>query len=76
MNATDTRSELGVRADDLAMLGAMPLILRGRLAWAHDWISNPALGAASRRCPASSFIVNGAAPPKTPRSQPRAPNCA
>jgi outer membrane autotransporter protein len=63
-NATDTRSELGMRADDLTMLGAMPLILRGRLAWAHDWISNPALGAAFQTLPGTSFIVNGAAPPK------------
>jgi outer membrane autotransporter protein len=64
MNATDTRSELGMRADDLAMLGAMPLILRARLAWAHDWVSNPALGAAFQTLPGASFIVNGAAPPK------------
>jgi outer membrane autotransporter protein len=63
-NATDTRSELGVRADDLTMIGAMPLILRGRLAWAHDWISNSALGAAFQTLPGTSFIVNGAAPPK------------
>ncbi len=63
-NATDTRSELGFRADDLTMLGAMPLILRGRLAWAHDWISNPVLGAAFQTLPGTSFIVNGAAPPK------------
>jgi hypothetical protein len=27
------------------MLGATPLLLRGRLAWAHVWISNPSLGA-------------------------------
>jgi outer membrane autotransporter protein len=62
--ATDTRSELGVRADDLAMLGAMPVILRGRLAWAHDWVSNPALGAVFQALPGTNFIVNGAAPPK------------
>jgi uncharacterized protein with beta-barrel porin domain len=64
MNATDTRSELGARLDDLTMLGAMPLILRGRLAWAHDWVGNPALGAAFQALPGSAFIVNGAAPPK------------
>ncbi len=62
--ATDTRSELGARADDLAMLGTMPVILRGRLAWAHDWVSNPALGAVFQALPGTSFIVNGAAPPK------------
>jgi autotransporter-associated beta strand protein len=64
MNATDTRSELGARFDDATMLGAMPLILRGRLAWAHDWVSNPALAAVFQQLPGGSFTVNGAAPPK------------
>jgi uncharacterized protein with beta-barrel porin domain len=64
MNAIDTRSELGARFDNLTMLGAMPLILRARLAWAHDWNSNPALNAVFQALPGSTFIVNGAAPPK------------
>lgn len=64
MTATDTRSELGVRGDDLAMLGRMPLILRGRLAWAHDWVSNPAFGAAFESLPGAGFVVIGAALPK------------
>jgi uncharacterized protein with beta-barrel porin domain len=64
MNATDTRGELGARFDDLTALNAMPLILRARLAWAHDWISYPALGAVFQALPGASFIVNGAAPPK------------
>ncbi len=64
MNATDTRSELGARFDNLTMLSGMPLALRGRLAWAHDWINNPALGAVFQALPGSSFTVNGAAPPK------------
>jgi outer membrane autotransporter protein len=64
MNATDTRSELGARFDDLAMLGAMPLVLRGRLAWAHDWVSNPSLGAVFQALPGAAFTVNGAVPPK------------
>jgi uncharacterized protein with beta-barrel porin domain len=64
MSASDTRGELGARFDDLTMLGAMPLVLRSRLAWAHDWVSNPALGAAFQTLPGASFIVNGAAPPK------------
>ena len=63
MNATDTRSELGARFDNLTMWNDMPLILRGRLAWAHDWVSNPALGAAFQALPGSSFTVSGAAPP-------------
>jgi uncharacterized protein with beta-barrel porin domain len=64
MNATDTRSELGTRFDDLITLGAMPLVLRGRLAWAHDWFSNPALGAVFQALPGTNFVVNGAAPAK------------
>lgn len=40
----------------------MPLILRGRLAWAHDWVDNPALDAAFQTLPGSSFTVYGAAP--------------
>lgn len=46
------------------MPGAMPLILRARLAWAHDWNSNPALNAVFQALPGSTFIVNGAAAPK------------
>jgi outer membrane autotransporter protein len=64
MSASDTRGELGARFDDLTMLGAMPLILRSRLAWAHDWVSNPVLGAVFEALPGASFTVNGAAPPK------------
>ena len=41
----------------------MPLVLRGRLAWAHDWVSNPSLGAVFQALPGSNFTVNGAAPP-------------
>jgi uncharacterized protein with beta-barrel porin domain len=64
MTATDTRSELGARFDDLTMLNAMPLELRARAAWAHDWVSNPALDAVFQSLPGASFIVNGATPPQ------------
>jgi uncharacterized protein with beta-barrel porin domain len=67
MNAIDTRSELGACFDNLTVLGITPLILRARLAWAHDWNSNSALDAAFQTLPGSTFIVNGAAPPKDPR---------
>jgi uncharacterized protein with beta-barrel porin domain len=60
MNATDTRSELGARFDGLTTLNGLPLILRGRLAWAHDWVSNPALSAVFQALPGASFVVNGA----------------
>jgi uncharacterized protein with beta-barrel porin domain len=64
MTANDTRSELGARFDDLTSLGAMPLILRGRVAWAHDWVSNPALSAAFQALPGAAFTVNGAPVPQ------------
>ena len=60
-NATDTRSELGTRFDNVQIVNNMPLVLRGRLAWAHDWVSNPALGAVFQALPGSNFTVNGAA---------------
>jgi outer membrane autotransporter protein len=63
MNATDARSELGARFDSLQTLGGMPLLLRARAAWAHDWIKDPALGAVFEALPGSNFVVNGAAPP-------------
>ncbi len=64
MTATDTRSEIGGRFDHLTLLGAMPLTLRARAAWAHDWVTNPALGAVFQSLPGASFTVDGAAPPK------------
>ncbi|HMG78951.1 MAG TPA: autotransporter domain-containing protein, partial [Xanthobacteraceae bacterium] len=60
MSATDTRSELGARFDGLTTLNGLPLILRGRLAWAHDWVSDPALSAVFQALPGASFVVNGA----------------
>jgi uncharacterized protein with beta-barrel porin domain len=60
MNATDVRTELGSRFDAPTLLAGMPLILRGRLAWAHDFVSNPALSAAFETLPGASFTVNGA----------------
>jgi uncharacterized protein with beta-barrel porin domain len=63
VNATDTRSELGSRFDNLTILDGMPLVLRGRLAWAHDWVSNPAVSAVFQTLPGSNFIVTGAAVP-------------
>ena len=43
-NATDTRSELGARFDKQILFNwNSVLALRGRVAWAHDWISDPSL---------------------------------
>ena len=51
------------RFDSLQILGNMPIVWHGRVAWAHDWVSNPALGATFKSLPGASFTVNGAAPP-------------
>jgi len=59
-----TRGELGARFDHLRMFGDMPLILPGRLAWAHYWASNPSLAAAFQALPGSTFTVFGAAIPQ------------
>src|SRR5262245_1265686 len=43
-DATDTRSELGARFDRvLAVYTNAVLALRARVAWAHDWVSDPTL---------------------------------
>ena len=60
MSGTDTRSELGGRFDDLIVLNNMPLMLRAKVAWAHDWVSNPALNASFQSLPGTSFTVFGA----------------
>ena len=63
-DATDTRSEVGARFDRvLAVYSNAVLALRGRAAWAHDWVSQPTLTAAFLALPGSSFIVNGATLP-------------
>jgi outer membrane autotransporter protein len=64
-NATDTRSELGGRFDRLVLLNPeAALTLRTRVAWAHDWISDPSLAALFQTLPGASFVVNGATPAK------------
>jgi len=64
MNATDVRSELGSRFDNPEVIGGVPLLLRARLAWAHDWVTNPSLGAAFESLPGVNFVVNGAPLPQ------------
>jgi uncharacterized protein YhjY with autotransporter beta-barrel domain len=62
-DATDTRSELGARFDRaFAVSPNAALALRGRLAWAHDWVSDPTLMPLFQALPGASFIVNGAVP--------------
>jgi outer membrane autotransporter protein len=63
--ATDTRSELGSRFDsEMVISSDAVLTLRGRVAWAHDWVSDPTLAASFQALPGASFIVNGATPAK------------
>jgi uncharacterized protein with beta-barrel porin domain len=64
MNATDVRSEVGARFDSPEVIGGMPLLLRARIAWAHDWVSNPPLSAAFESLPGDNFVVNGAPIPQ------------
>lgn len=64
MNATDVRTELGARFDDPTLLYGKPLILFGRVAWAHDFVSNPALSAAFETLPGTNFTVFGAPMPR------------
>jgi len=59
-NESDIRSELGARFADMTAVNGMPLILRARLAWAHDWAGNPALNAIFQALPSASFVVYGA----------------
>jgi outer membrane autotransporter protein len=64
-DATDTRSELGARFDRvLAVYTNAVLALRGRVAWAHDWVSDPTLTPLFQVLPGASFTVNGALPVK------------
>jgi autotransporter-associated beta strand protein len=61
--AHDIRSELGARFDHVALVDLTGVLtLRSRLAWAHDWASDPSLAAAFQALPGPSFIVNGATP--------------
>lgn len=61
--ATDARSELGARLDKwIPLNNGAEMALRARAAWAHDWVSDPALTAVFQTLPGSSFIVNGATP--------------
>jgi autotransporter-associated beta strand protein len=61
-SVTDTRSELGLRADrSFALMNAI-FTLRGRAAWAHDFNPDRALAATFQTLPGASFVVNGAAP--------------
>lgn len=62
--ASDIRSEFGARFDDIvAVRSDATLTLRGRLAWMHDAVSNPTVGATFEALPAG-FNVLRAIPAK------------
>ena len=57
--------ELGTRFDRvLAVYSNAVLALRGRVAWAHDWVSDATLLPVFQSLPGASFIVNGATLPQ------------
>jgi len=61
--ATDTRGEVGARFDRaVAIEPTKLLVLRAKVGYAHDWLSNPSLGAVFLALPAAGFVVNGAIP--------------
>jgi T5SS/PEP-CTERM-associated repeat protein/autotransporter-associated beta strand protein len=60
-SVTDTRSELGFRADKSFAMQTAILTLRGRAAWSHDYNPNSAIAATFQALPGASFVVNGAA---------------
>jgi Autotransporter beta-domain len=60
LSATDVRTELGARFDAPTVAYGKPLVLYGRLAWAHDFVSDPSLNATFETLPGSGFTVFGA----------------
>jgi uncharacterized protein with beta-barrel porin domain len=60
-SVTDSRSELGIRTDKSFAMPDGVLMLRGRLAWAHDYDPNRSIGSTFQSLPGASFVVNGAA---------------
>ncbi|MCP3381367.1 autotransporter domain-containing protein [Bradyrhizobium sp. CCGUVB4N] len=60
-SVTDPRSELGVRFDKSLAMPDGVVTLRSRVAWAHDFNPDRAIGATFLAVPGASFVVNGAA---------------
>ena len=59
-SVTDSRSELGIRADKSWAMPNAILTLRGRAAWAHDFNPDHAINSTFQALPGASFTVNGA----------------
>lgn len=60
-DATDIRTELGIRTDKSWAMADGVLTLRGRFAWAHDYDPDRSISATFQALPGASFVVNGAA---------------
>jgi autotransporter-associated beta strand protein len=64
-NVVTLRGEVGSRFKRSVWLDYETMLdLSARLAYARNWMSDPALSAAFQSLPGASFTVNGAAPPK------------
>ena len=64
-STTASRFELGSWFDHLFALNhGNAIMLRGRLAWAHDDGNNGAISSVFQTLPGAGFTVNGAAPPQ------------
>jgi autotransporter-associated beta strand protein len=61
-DVTATRTELGLRSEKAVALTDATLMLRGRLAWAHDFNTDRNVQATFLTLPGSAFVVNGAQP--------------
>jgi uncharacterized protein with beta-barrel porin domain len=61
-DVTATRSELGMKAEKAVPMTDATLMLRGRLAWAHDFNTDRNVQATFQALPGSAFVVNGATP--------------
>ena len=62
-SSTTTRSELGGWADKrLVLANGNALVLRARLAWAHDFNNDGSVNAAFQTLPGASFAIGGAVP--------------
>jgi uncharacterized protein with beta-barrel porin domain len=61
-DVTATRSELGMKAEKAVPMTDATLMLRGRLAWAHDYNTDRNVQATFQSLPGSAFVVNGASP--------------
>ena len=58
--ASTSRRTPGTMTSSSAAFGFAASSSRARLAWAHDWVDNPALNATFQALPGSGFTVNGA----------------